>query len=291
MKIALSGTSGIVGGFLAEYYSNSGAKVITIHSSLERQESSGKITYESLHDLDIHEVDMVIHAGAAIPMKNSSNSTFDYLRLNLYTTKLIAEWASDNPRTKFIYISSTHLKEFLELPKRLQELTSINEIEIQKYFLSKLLCEFFLKVHHSRTGMQTAIIRIGTPISENYCGSDFINILMKNALKQKVTILYSEIDEILNLTWLMDITATIQYFARENIKLTTFDLVSFSSSLKEISSALSEILQLNVELQRSKISQAKRYLRRDTSSQRKELNLESRKIEDLLKGLLKVDKV
>lgn len=291
MKIAISGTSGIVGGFLAEYYSNSGVEVITIHNSIKRQGSSEIITYESLRDVDISKIDVVIHAGAAIPKKNSSDSAFDYIGLNLYTTKLIAEWAANNSRTKFIYISSTHIKEFLEFPISLQELNSINEIEIQKYFLSKLLCEFFLKVHHSRTGMQTAIVRIGTPISENYCGSGFINILMQNALEQKVTNLYSDIEEILNLTWLMDVAAAIQYIKKENLKLMTLDLVSSSSSLKEISSALSKILKADVELKQSKMSKVKRYYRRDTAGKIKDLNLEDRKISEILKGILKVGDV
>ena len=71
----------------------------------------------------------------------------------------------------------------------------------------------------------------------------------------------------------------------------TLDLVSSSSSLKEISSALSEILKADVELKQSKMSKVKRYYRRDTAGKIKDLNLEDRKISEILKGILKVGDV
>ena len=223
---------------------------------------SSEFTYENLELIDGKSVDMILHVGAAIPIREKPKPDFDYLTSNLETTKKLANWATCSTNAHFFYVSTSHLKEFCNHTKTISSLESVADIEIEKYYLSKYSCEIFLKHIKNENRIPVSIIRIATPISDYYCGSKLINNLIKNTREQRTTDVFVELDEILNLTWMEDLIRSIDGIYKFDSRVDLVDLVSSSSTINEIAQVISNTLRLHTLLKESSEPLRKKYERR-----------------------------
>lgn len=286
MKVAITGASGFVGGYLARQFSERGNLVTKIQSKRRLDVNEKQVTYQDLRYFSDQNFDLIVHAGALTPRNYSIKPNHDYLVSNLKTTMQIAEWAKGQVNTKFVFISTTHILEYYEnlFVNKIPSLE--NDFDLYGYFFSKYTCEVFLQNFLDSEINPLAILRIATPFTKDYCASNFITKLIKNFCEAKVTTITSETDEIINLTWLDDVMDVIEYFCVNPKRLNIVDLVSSSSSLEEFTSSLSRIGNSTIRLEHSSHPNVKRFERRDVVKSESFLGIKLTSLDDALNEYL-----
>ena len=288
MNIALTGSSGVVGKFLARRFIERGSNLVTVHKNNKHESRPDFITYERLCDIKQDSFDLILHVGAAIPDSKKPNPSFDYMLSNLKSTIQIFNWAIKFKGAHFVYVSSTHLREFCDPSKKLSLPKSLADIEVNNYFESKHASEIFLKNFAEGLDNPFSIIRIGTPFSSDFCGSGLMNTLIANAQLGETTDIYSNMEEILNLTWLEDIVTAIDRVLDHRGKTEYVDLVSSSSTLGEIISALSKNLIDEIKIRDLSYKNTTRFDRRNHTETEQLLDMGLTTLQVSLEQFLKV---
>lgn len=109
MRIAISGASGFIGHFLVRHLANQGFELVLLGRCAERLRLlfPDHVSYE-YSDLNaaLQEIDVILHAAAAVPNKNLNAIDFKYANFEL--TKTIVNKAIESKVKRLIYFSSTH---------------------------------------------------------------------------------------------------------------------------------------------------------------------------------------
>lgn len=165
MRIALTGSSGFIGGRLLELLTASGASTVTLGRSASSDSCSefvfldlGDASFDVEHSLRYGGVVIHCAARAHVMDENLSDPLAAYLQFNTESTLRLASQAAAAGVHRFIYLSSV---------KALGESTRIDEpfaydsplAPEDDYGISKARAEEGLREIATRTGMEVTIIR------------------------------------------------------------------------------------------------------------------------------------
>jgi len=228
MKIALTGSSGIVGSFIYSQLQKDGHEILLIKSNIAKKEP-GSFSYDEFCSHEDKSIDYVVHCGAQTFKNRPDTDGKSFLESNLIRTGELCEWSLRNNLKGFIFISSVHVADYLSSFTKHKFKDKFSP-ELQKYFLSKWFAELYLQNLLQGTNTRLSILRIGSPIKSDYCDSPLVRALIQACLEGEVIELTVSDEEALNLTWLEDLIATIRNLI-ENKAALTEEILSFSASV------------------------------------------------------------
>jgi nucleoside-diphosphate-sugar epimerase len=262
MKILLTGSSGLVGSHIYEYLTYEGHDIQTISSAFNIPLPLGSTTYQDLGNMQASYIDCVIHIGAQIPKKTSGWSLDSFINSNLLNSTKLAEFALRENVSSFMYISSCNLDDYLMDANGMHH-SPTYKAETQAYFLSKFLAEEFLRLFFRETHTHLSILRIGTPMSVNSCGSPLIKFITRNEQTSIQLELSADLDEVLNITWLDDLSYAISKLLNRPDQFGKLELVSSSTTIGEILSTVSAITGKVIGVQTQPENDKPRYTKKD----------------------------
>ena len=228
MKIALTGSSGIVGSFVYSQLQREGHEILPITSNNAKNEPS-LLSYDEFCSHEDESIDYVIHCGAQTIKNRTKVEGKSFLESNLIRTSELGEWALRNNLKGFIFVSSVHVADYLSSFTNHTFKDKFSP-EVQNYFLSKWFAELYLQKSLQGTNTRLSILRIGSPIKNDYCDSPLVSALIQACLEDEVIKLKVSDEEALNLTWLEDLITTIRNLIETNDALTE-EILSFSASV------------------------------------------------------------
>jgi len=228
MKIALTGSSGIVGSFIYSQLQKDGHEILLIKSNIAKKEPRS-FSYDEFCSHEDESIDYVVHCGAQTYKNRPDTDGNSFLESNLIRTSELGDWALRNNLKGFIFVSSVHVADYLSSFTN-QNFKDKFSPELQKYFLSKWFAELYLQHLLQGTNTKLSILRIGSPIKSDYCDSSLVRALVQACLEGKVIELTVSDEEALNLTWLEDLIATVRNLIENNAS-STEEILSFSASV------------------------------------------------------------
>lgn len=162
MRVAITGAGGLLGGALVEHAFASGHDVLALSGSLDHKINVEVVRWDARQDFSrtakvLHNVDVVVHAGAHIPADHyDAEEARQCIEVNaLGTLNLIRACETSNVR-RFIYVSGANV-----LKPRSEYVCENDSVgcEYSPYYLgSKLLGEVYVRAKVAR-GMNGLIVR------------------------------------------------------------------------------------------------------------------------------------
>lgn len=228
MKIALTGSSGIVGSFIYSQLQKDGHEILLIKSNIAKKEPRS-FSYDEFCSHEDESIDYIVHCGGQTFKNRPDIDGNSFLESNLIRTSELGDWALRNNLKGFIFVSSVHVADYLSSFTN-QTFKDKFSPDVQKYFLSKWFAELYLQNLLQGTNTRLSILSIGSPITNDYCDSPLVRALVQACLEGKVIKLTVSDEEALNLTWLEDLIATIRNLIENNAALTE-EILSFSASV------------------------------------------------------------
>ena len=191
MKILITGSSGLIGNYLLEYYLKDHDVIAIYRNTKPRIQHVSSNIKLIRHDLSqdikgLEQVDIIIHAAAHTHLITHSTA-FDYIQSNIMGTLNLANYAKVISPRLFIYLST--LSAYGEiLADEINEDTPLNKPEM--YGLSKYTGELILREYEDY--FPSICIRLPGVVGAGYFTPWIGSVLIKAAKDEPITIYNSE---------------------------------------------------------------------------------------------------
>ncbi len=265
MNIGLTGSSGVVGGFLLDQLKNDGKKVFTITHKSEADDNLTDYYFDELARLEQEQIDCLIHCGAQKPNSRQQESMSTFMQSNLLRTISLAEWAVKRKISKFIYISSAHIEDYLSRNTG-KKPSNIYSSNLRHYFMSKLLAEIYLQDLFRDSETTLSILQIGTPISEDFCGSILVENMIESCLSDKPIEVYVDREESINLTWLPDLFRLVMNLMSKD-EFFRGEVLSSSHNIPFLVECLDRLFKKKLKVMYAEMPSPKRFKVRNLESE------------------------
>ncbi len=170
MTILITGAAGFLGFHLANYFAKKGHRLILLDTAKFKKEEyprecklvTGDVRDEVLINKITKDVDIIIHAAAALPLWKKE----DIISINVDGTKNILEASLKNKVRRVIYISSTAV---YGIPKKHPILENNSLVGVGPYGESKIEAERLCR-QYQKKGLNITVLRPKTFIGSHRLG-------------------------------------------------------------------------------------------------------------------------
>lgn len=246
----------MVGGFLYSQLEREGHEIFRITSNSFNNDPR-TFSYEEICSNEDESFDYVVHCGAQTS-KNKQNATAEsFFESNLIKTIKLAEWSVRNKLRGFIFISGVHIEDYTSSRTNQRHKKKFSP-DVQNYFESKWFAELYLQDSLLETATKLSILRIGSPIRDNYCDSPLVRAMVQACIDLDSLKISVDKKEALNLTWLNDLIVVIRQIVATNIGFNG-DILSYSASVLSTIKLVEQLVGNRLEVNYSDKLSEKRF--------------------------------